>query len=685
MINSQLLDPKSIVIAGGSNDTTKPGGKILKNILDGGYPGKLYVLNPKEILVQGIPSYASPQEMPEAELAIIAVAARHVPDLMETLIRHNNTRAFIVISAGFSEESKEGKALEERMKNLVEQVDGALIGPNCIGILTPTYQGVFTLPIPRLDPQGCDFISGSGATACFIMENGIPKGLSFARVFSVGNSAQTGVEDILQYMDETFDEQLSPKVKLLYLESIQEPGRLLQHAGSLIRKGCRIAAIKAGSSEAGSRAASSHTGALASSDLAVDALFRKAGIIRCHGREELINVASILMHKTIPGRNIGIITHAGGPAVMLTDALSTEGFHIPKISHPKSAELLDKLFPGSSVSNPIDFLATGNAEQLGEIIHYCDTYFDEIDAMAVIFGTPGLVGISDVYQVLHEKIRQCKKPLFPILPSTLTARKEVDEFLQKKHINFPDEVLFARALGKVYNTPGPASDQPEPLQIDKAAIHAVLAGHAEGYLPPEALQKMLDAAGIRRIPEMVALDVSTAVDFCQQTGFPVVMKVIGPVHKSDVGGVILNIKSGMEAREAFGRIMKIASATGVLIQPMIRGVELFAGVTWEEKFGHLVLCGMGGILIEVIKDFSPALAPVNHETALQMIHSLKSFPILKGYRGMPGVNIDEFADLLVRISGLLEAAPQIREMDINPLIGTPDGLFAVDMRIRVKL
>ena len=261
------------------------------------------------------------------------------------------------------------------------------------------------------------------------MENGIQKGLSLPGCSRSATAPRWGLKIFCNIWMNRSIEKMSPRVKLLYMEAINKPQMLLKHASSLIRKGCRIAAIKAGASEAGSRAASSHTGALASSDLAVDTLLRKAGIVRCNGREELINVASVFMHKELKGKNIGIITHAGGPAVMLTDALSKEGFNVPHINHPKAQELLKELFPGSSVNNPIDFLATGTAEQFGKIIDYTDQYFDEIDGMAVIFGTPGLIPDIRRYEVLQEKMASCKKPIFPILPSTYTAEGEVKSFL----------------------------------------------------------------------------------------------------------------------------------------------------------------------------------------------------------------------------------------------------------------
>jgi acetyltransferase len=685
MINRELTDPKSIVIIGGSNDLQKPGGKVLKNIIDGGYKGTLMVLNPKEDKVQGITSYRDPGGLPPVELAILAIAAKYVPDTVELLANQKNTKAFIIISAGFSEESPEGKELEKRTVDIVNKAGAALIGPNCTGVLTPAYHGVFTLPIPKLTLSGCDFISGSGATACFIMENGIQKGLSFARVFSVGNSAQMGVEDILRYMDESFDPAISPKVKLLYMESINKPQLLLKHASSLIQKGCRIAAIKSGSSDAGSRAASSHTGALASSDLAVETLFRKAGIVRCNGRAELINVASVFLHKELKGKNIGIITHAGGPAVMLTDALSKEGFSVPQIKNEKSQELLKELFPGSSVNNPIDFLATGTAQQLGKIIDYTDRYFDEIDGMAVIFGTPGLTPIYDVYEVLDEKMKTSVKPIYPILPSTLTAYEEVKSFLNKGRINFPDEVLFAHALGVSYFTPKPAWSGPtNPPAIPENIIRKINTLDA-GYLNPELVSDILDAVRIPRVPEEVVYTKDDLTESAHKTGFPLVMKVVGPVHKSDAGGVILNIRDIETAIEKYDLLMQIPGSKAVLIQPMIKGYELFAGIKYEKKFGHLILCGMGGIFIEVLKDFSAGLAPLSTDESMKMIQRLRIYPMLKGIRGQRGINLDLFSEILVRLSELTLAIPGIMEVDLNPLIALNENIYTVDSRIRIGI
>ena len=680
MINQQLINPRSIVVIGGSNDITKPGGKVLKNLIDNNYSGKLYVTNPKETEIQGIKCYQNPEELPECDLAILAIAARFCPDTVELLAKTKNTRAFIILSAGFHEESEAGAKLEQQIVETINSVNGCLIGPNCIGVMNPNHASVFTTPIPKLDPKGVDFISGSGATAVFIMESAMPNGLSFSSVYSVGNSAQMGVEEVLKYLDENFDPENSSRVKLLYIESINKPDLLLKHASSLIKKGCRIAAIKSGSSTAGSRAASSHTGALASSDSAVDALFRKAGIVRCYGREELATVAAIFMHKPLTGKNIAIITHAGGPAVMLTDALSNNGLEVPHIESP---ELLAKLLPGSSVANPIDFLATGTAANLGDIIDYCDNAFDQIDAMAVIFGSPGLTEVYDVYKLLDEKMSTCRKPIFPILPSVINVKNEIDYFLSLGRINFPDEVVFGNALAKVYNTPAPANKAQLP-DVDINTIRKTIESEPDGYLSPEKVQELLDAAGIPRAGEAVVTHADEARAAAEKLGYPVVMKVVGPVHKSDVGGVVLNVNDPETVELEFERMIKIKDTTAILLQPMLSGTQIFAGAKSEPKFGHMILCGLGGIFIEVLKDVQSALSPVSLEEAGEMIRNLKSYKIIQGVRGQEGVNEVAFADAIARLSALCKAAPEIAEMDINPLLGNAKGVVAVDARIRIE-
>lgn len=684
MINDKLINPDSIVVVGGSEDLFKPGGKILKNIINGKFTGDLFVVNPKQDTVQGLRSYHDIKDIPTVDLAILAIKANYCLPVIEVLISEKNTKAFIIISAGFSEAGEEGKKLEESIADMVSNAGGTLIGPNCIGVITQSYSGIFTTPVPRLNNRGCDFVSGSGATAVFIFESAIPKGVNFASVYSVGNSAQTGVEEILEYWDDTFDPEISSLIKLIYVESIQNPDKLLHHASSLIRKGCRIAAIKAGTTEAGIRAASSHTGALASSDSAVEALFRKAGIVRCSGREELTTVASVFFHKHLKGRNIAIITHAGGPAVMLTDALSAGGMDIPKITGEHHDRLLEMMNPGASADNPIDLIATATNDQLDNVIEYVDEQMPDIDGMTVIFGSNGLNDMTEIYELMHRKIGQCDKPLFPILPSVASSQTELAYFLNKGHVNFPDEVVLGRALTKISNTPYPAEEKIFLEGVDVPVIRKIVEDAPNGYLEPDIIQQLLITARIPAVKEAVVRNRRELTSIAKKMGYPLALKVVGPVHKSDVGGVTLNIKSITHLSAEFNRMMKIKGVKAVLVQQMITGTELFIGAKYEPKFGHVILCGLGGIFVEVLGDVSSGLAPLTFNEANSMIRSLKSYRIIHGTRGKPGINEQKFAEIIVRLSSLLRFATEIKEMDLNPLIGSPDAITVVDARIRIE-
>jgi acyl-CoA synthetase (NDP forming) len=684
MINEKLINPGSIVVVGGSDDLLKPGGKVLKNIIDSNFTGDLYVVNPKQDSVQGIKSFRDLNDLPQVDLAILAIQAKSCPSVVEILISEKNTKAFIIISAGFSESGEEGKKLEKELADIITDAGGCLIGPNCIGVITPSYSGVFTTPVPMLNAGGCDFVSGSGATAVFIFESAMPKGLNFSSVYSVGNSAQTGVEEVLEFWDNTFDPSVSSRIKLIYMESIRHPDKLLHHASSLIRKGCRIAAIKAGTSEAGSRAASSHTGAMASSDSAVEALFRKAGIVRCSGREELTTVASVFFHKELKGRNIAIITHAGGPAVMLTDALSAGGMNIPKITGSHHEKLIAMMNPGASADNPIDMIATATNDQLEMVIEYVDKKLPLINGMTVIFGSNGLNDMKEVYDLLHKKIQECRKPLYPILPSVTSSSRELRNFLNSGHVNFPEEVVLGKALTKIFNTPSPAEENIFLENIDVPLVRRIIDSSPNGYLEPEIIQQLLNAAKIPFVRENVVTSINELIAAAESTGFPVALKVVGPLHKSDVGGVTLNIKSVKHLEAEFNRMMQINEVKAVLVQKMLSGIELFIGAKYEPNFGHIILCGLGGIFVEVLGDVSSGLAPLTFNEAESMIRSIKSYKIIKGTRGKPGIDESKFAEIIVRLSSLLRYATEIKEMDLNPLIGSTENITVVDARIRIE-
>jgi acetate---CoA ligase (ADP-forming) len=682
MLRNELISPKSIAIIGASANKEKPGGKVLTNLLETGYSGELYAVNPNRIEMDGVCHVASIDALPKVDLVILSIPAQQCVDAVRQLIT-KEIRVFIVFSAGFSEVGDEGERLEKQLVELVNSVNGTLIGPNCIGTIQQTYKGVFTTPIPEYFSDGCELISSSGATAVFIMEAASKTGLKFSNIYSIGNSAQTGIEEILEYLDENYVQGISSPVKLLYLESIKKPFKFLKHTQSLIRKGCKIAAIKAGSSAAGGRAASSHTGALVTSESAVRALFRKAGIVYCSGREELIMVAGIFQNKSLCDNRIAIITHAGGSAVMLTDALATGGFDIPEFPATETQELLSHLNAGSSVSNPIDFLATGTDKHLEKIIEFCENY-DRVDAMVVVFGSPGLFNVKKAYEVLDAQIKKCKKPIYPVLPSVVNANNEIKQFLKKGNVNFSDEVVLGNALSAVRNTKKPiSSTQYVTPEMDLITIRETIKGAVDGYLDSRKSFELLAAAGIPIAQFFDIENVEALTKIKDKIHFPVVAKVKGPVHKTEVNGVRIGIHTFEQLQLAIEELFSIPDATGVLIQQMVYGEELYIGAIKEGEFGHVVLCGLGGIFLELLSDTSAGLAPLTKKEIEEMVQSLKGYPIISGYRNRECVNEDAYIDSILRIAALVHLAPEIAELDINPIMGNSTGVVAVDVRIRI--
>ncbi|MDR1883684.1 MAG: acetate--CoA ligase family protein [Prevotella sp.] len=684
MAYKQLTNPKSIVVVGASDNILKPGGSVLHNLANGTFDKNLYVVNAKGGVIQGVKAYTGIEEIPRTDLAIISVPANQCLQTVEYLAREKGVKAFIVFSAGFSEESEEGAEMEKKLVDIVNKAGAIMIGPNCSGFFNTNHQSIFTRPLPSLDTRGVDIISSSGGTITYIIESAMRIGLRFNSAWSIGNAAQIGVEDILEFLDNEFDPQISPKIKLLYLEKIADPDRFLKHSASLIRKGCKIAAIKSGSSTSGSRAASSHTGAITSSDSAVEALFRKAGIIRCYSREELANVAAVLSLKEMKGRNLAIISQAGGPAVILTDALSKGNINVPEMDKELAMKLKTHLLPGAAVSNPIDIIGTGTGEHMAICIDFCEKYFKEIDGIAVIYGNPGVSNVAEAYEILDQKIKTCKLPIYPILPSVIAASQEMDNFVKKGHVNFTDEYALANALSKVVSWSPPSEGKMEDIEIDIPRIRAIIDKTPGGYIDSDTIRQLFDAAGIPQVRELVTNNKVEAIRFANKTGYPVVAKCVGPLHKSDVGGVVLDIRSNDRLAMEFDRLIKIPEATEVMVQPMLSGQELFIGAKYEPKYGHIVLCGLGGIFVEILQDVASGLAPLSFDEASSIIRSLKAYKIIQGARGQKGLNEKLFTEIIVRLSILLRFATEIKEMDINPLLANGEKITAVDARIRIE-
>jgi len=581
---------------------------------------------------------------------------------------------------------KAGTELQNRILELVTRYNCALIGPNCTGVLTQTYAGIFAGPIPPLDPAGCDFVSGSGATAAFTVEQGILQGLPFSQIITVGNSAQIGVEEILEHWDYTFDQKNSSKVKLLYVETIKSPEKFLQHASSLIQKGCSIAALKAGNSSAGQRAASSHTGALSNPVKSVEALFRKAGIINCSSREELVNTAAFCLLGRPSGKRIGIVTHAGGPGVILTDILSNNGYQVPELNGPIFENLKTQLYPGSSVKNPIDFLATGNADQLKTILQALQKS-KMVDAIVVIFGSPGLTSVETVYTALEQEMRNSDLPVYPVFPSVITAEDEMRSFTKRSHLPFfLDEAVLGNVIQKeipVNTNNENKKTNPAKAEILSKSVQQILESKPKGYLAPDICTQLLNMAGISTAREIVTQSLNEIIDFADQAKCPVALKSVGILHKSDSGGVSLNLCEKNEISNEYRRLMDIAGTTHIQAQCMVTGTELFIGASYEAGFGHMIFCGLGGIFVEVLQDTASMLAPVSQQEAELMIQRLRGYPLFTGIRGQKGLNRELFAHYITLVSDLVLAAPEIVELDINPLIADEKSITAVDARIKI--
>jgi acyl-CoA synthetase (NDP forming) len=671
----KLFDPHSIAVIGASNDALKPGGRVIKIIKENGYTGRLWAVNAKSGDILGLPTYPSIATLPETpDLAIVAIPAAFVLAAVQELAARK-TGAAIILTAGFGEKDDAGKATEQKM---------ALIGPNCSGFLTKTYKGKFAGLIPRLPGRAVDFISGSGATVDYVMERATRRGLSFGTVVNLGNSVQMGVEDVLELYDQNYGPD-SARILMLYLESVRKPAKLLCHARSLVRKGCALIGIKSGTTEAGGRAAASHTGAMANSDTAVEALFEKAGIIRVQGRGALINLAAVLAAAKgrLKGKRVCIVTDAGGPGVMLSDELARQGLELPLLAEVTRLELARILPPESSLLNPIDALPSRTAEQFKAVIGILESHERErIDVIAVITGNSGLSDNAQIYKVISDAMQTGSIPVVPVLSSTDSCQDKIEDFISLGNVYFPDEVELGQALGKAASWMPPEDDPPIPEGYDRRAIKAAIAD-ATGSLDPDKVQAILEAAGIPLPRQIHVFQQEALIPGCRQVGYPLAMKVIGPLHKTDVGGVRIGITDDTQALEAWQALIRVPEAQGVLIQPMIDGPEVILGASREGDFGHLVMFGLGGIFAEALKDAHFALAPLSRDESLRLIQGIQGQAIINGVRGQAGMNMEVLADLLQRLGRLVCDFPRIKEIDLNPIKGINTQLYAVDARIIV--
>ncbi len=677
-----LLEPKSIAVIGASDDVTKPGGRLTLNILTKGFDGNLYLVNPKGGTIQGVKAYTSIPELPEApDLTLIGVPAKFVRAAVEELAAKGG-KIVVVLSAGFGEQGPEGKAEEKALAEIATKHGMLLLGPNCSGVMTYAHASKFTGVALKLVKGGIDFISGSGATVDFLAEHAMRRGLKFNSFLTVGNSAQSGVPDLMEIYDAGHGPD-SPKVMITYQESIVNPQKFLKASRSLSKKGVLIAGIKAGNTQAGSRAAASHTGAMATNDTAVQALFDKAGVIRVHSRMELVDVANILtlVKGKADGKRVAIVTDAGGPGVMLCDELNNLGFEVPAFNERTRARLAEVLPAGAGVGNPVDTLPTSGADRLEKVLTILtEEVKDQVDYIIVMNGDAGMMDNWALYQTAKKFMDSSPIPIIPSYVSVLSSDVPLGKFREIGGCYFEDEVYLARALNRVVNRPRIFDPETSAAGYEKKKIAGLLKD-CHGALTPQVTREVLQAAGIR-FPGQVELTAKAGLKDVS-FAFPWVMKVMGPLHKSDVGGVRVGIKDLAEAEKVWDDLLKIKDATGVLVQQMVKGTEVIIGANREPGYGHLVAFGLGGIYTEALKDVKFALAPLANEEADRLIHSIRSIKLLKGVRGEPGMDLDTLRDILIRIGLLVTDFPEIQELDLNPVKGYGKDIFTVDARILV--
>ena len=684
----RLFEPGSGAVVGASRRRGRVGSEILHNLLATGFRGAVHPVNPSAKRLGGRRSYASVRDLPEpVDLAILAVPADAVEAVVDDCIARG-VGALVVISAGFRETGPEGRRREAAILAKVRAAGIRMVGPNCMGLINtdPAVRLNATFS-PVYPPEGrVGLSSQSGALGIALLEEVRRLNLGISTFVSVGNKADVSSNDLVQF----WSEDPRTDVILLYLESFGSAGTFLRIARRVGRRK-PIVAVKAGRSAAGARAASSHTGALAESDAVVDALFRQAGVLRAATLEELFDVSTLLAHQPLPpGRRVAILTNSGGPAILAADACEAEGLTIASVPAATRAKLAAVLPSEAGLGNPIDMLASASADQYEKCLRLL---LDEpaVDAVLVIFIPPLLTEAREVAAAIVRATGGSRKK--PVLATFLGEEGARPTLGAIPCYAFPERAATALARVAGYADwrrvpPGRTRRFPD-LRVDRAReIVATSLASGGGWLGPEATERLLTSFGIASAPIRIAHTADEAAAAGRELGFPVVLKAVGPdiVHKTEVGGVRLGLDGDEAVRRAFGdlRARLGAAMTEALVQKQVAGgVETIVGATFDTTFGPLVLYGSGGALVELVADVAFRLAPLTEADAAAMLDEVRGTARLRGYRGAPRGDEAALKDVLLRVSALVEACPQIREMDLNPVLVLSRGAVAVDARVRV--
>ena len=693
-----LMAPQSVAVIGASRNASSIGGRLFNNLINGDFSGPVYPVNPTSPVVRSVAAYPTILDIPgNVDLAFIVIPSKYVIPTVKQCIE-KGVRALVVISAGFSEVGGAGTELEAELLDLVRSVGIRMVGPNCMGLLNTdpaiSLDGQFG---PIRPPRGNVALSSqSGALGLAILDYTARHNIGISTFVSVGNLADVSGDDLLLY----WEDDPSTDVILLYMESFGNPRRFARFARRIARKK-PIVAVKSGRTASGARAASSHTGSLASLDVAVDALFHQTGVIRVDTLEELFDVTSLLSNEPIPkGRRVGIVTNAGGPAILAVDGLESRGLEVPVISEELQEKLRGFLSAEAAVKNPIDMIAAAGATEYRNVLEAM-LEADEFDAVIAIHIPASPEGVAEIQSTIRDvgERHDADKTFLAVFMQS----GKVSDDAPNVRSGVPEFAFPERAARALYDAvrygewlEQPEGEIPEFTDLDpdraRAALDAALATMDEegDWLDPDTVDTVLESYGLRVPASSVVATEDEAIASAAAIGGPVVLKVISPsaLHKSDVGGVVLDVEGDDAVSAAYRQVTAaVPDPEGVLLQEYVSGGhEILIGMVEDPNFGPLVVFGLGGVFVELIGDVAFRIHPLTDLDVDEMIASVKSARLLEGYRGGEAGDVDAVKAALLRVSALIEDIPEMVEMDMNPVkVGTPgEGVRVVDARIKVK-
>ncbi len=694
-----IFAPRSIAVVGASPDPRKLGHTVLKNIVTNGFPGAIYPIHPSADEVLGHKVYASVAAVPETpDLAVIVVPPQAVLQVAEEC-GQKGVQGLIVITAGFKEVGHEGQRLEEQLLEIVRRYGMRMVGPNCLGVIdTVTRMNASFAALMPL-PGNIAFMSQSGAICTAILDWSIVEGIGFSRFVSLGNKADVDEVTLLK----AWNDDPHSRVILAYLEGIARGSEFMQVAREVTRQ-TPVIAIKSGTTAAGSRAISSHTGSLAGSEAAYEAAFKQSGILRARTMQDVFDQALIFAYQPlIRGDRIAIVTNAGGPGILATDAVENAGLQLARFEASTIERLQRDLPPTANVFNPIDIIGDARSDRyrVGIAAALADP---NVDAVLVLLTPQAQSDVPETAEVIAELAEAQPEPRKPVVASFMGEYSlgPALKILNERRIpNYPFPERAVAALKAMYTYKQRREQPPgeyESFEVDHERVRRTFAEvRAQGRLELGELEarEVMAAYGMRLPESQLARSPEEAVEIANRLGYPVVMKISSPdiLHKSDIGGVRVGISSASEARDAYElieyrarRYQPNADIRGILVQQQApRGRECLVGVSRDPQLGPLIGFGMGGIYVEVLKDVVFRLAPLSKQEAREQIESIRSFPILRGVRGQAPADLDSVLDTLLRVSQLVIDYPEIVEMDINPLMVYDKGQGALVLDARIIL